>query len=671
VGRRLRIAKWFMVLAWIIASLVANHWASKLGGVIETDVSKLLDSHAQSTQVLALQREAGLGRTVGAAVVYASSEPLTAEQRTAVQTARSQVAARAGAANAPSPVAFSADGEVAVFNVPLPVDGHVNTDVQQLRDNLGIPGLSLYVTGQAGNTADQNTAVGDIDSRLLLASLIVVVVLLLLTYRSPVLWVLPLVSVYVSLRLAQAAAYGLVSNGGTVTSLAQGILTVLIFGAGTDYALLLVARYREELHRYRDRHDAMAVAWRRTVGALTASAGTVVVSMLCLLSASFGQTRYLGPVLALGIVCALAVSLTLLPALLLITGRWVFWPRQARYGDPENQRSVWHRIADRGARTNPRPRWILITIILLALGAGLAATTYDLTDSNGFRTTPNSVAGQTVLGEHFPAGASSPVQIVAPADQVTAAMAAAKSVPGVQQVSAPAPLLDRQTFNAILSVDPGSAQAQDTVRAIRKAVGPQVLVGGRTAVQTDIRDAANHDNKVAVPLILGAILVVLILLLRAVVAPLVLIASVALSFAAAYGLSMLIFRFVLHFPGTAPYLPLYSFLFLVALGVDYTIFLMHRAREETTRLGTGPGVWRATAATGGVITSAGLVLAGTFAVLATLPLVEFVEVGLSVALGVLLDTFVVRTLLVPSAVADLGDHAWWPAKRPQHRGQAG
>jgi len=672
-GRTWRVAKWATVVLWIAAVVIAGKWAGKLDGATETDQSKLLAHSAQSTQVIDLERKAGLADTTSGVVVFTGNGTLTAAQRTAIDDARQQAATgtvagtRIDVARAPSPVAISTDGTVAAFSVPLAGEGDSDAAVRTMRKSLNPAGagLTMHITGSAGSNTDSDDATNGIDGTLLLASLIVVVILLLLTYRSPVLWLLPLVSVYFSLKLAQAGAYGLAHHGGTVTGLATGILTVLVFGAGTDYALLLVARYREELRRHADRHDAMGVAMHRTFGALAASASTVVVSMLCLLAASFGQTRYLGPVLAIGVVCAFAVSVTLLPALLLITGRWVFWPRRPGFGSDEPAHTIWHRIAAHGARTRPRPRWIAITVVLLALGAGLASTTFHLTNANGFRTTPDSVRGQQVLDAHFPDGQNSPATVIASAGSIDAALAATKAVPGVASVTAAQPLAGREAFNAVLKDDPASPAARATVQAIRRAVGPDVLVGGSTAVQVDINATTTRDNLLVVPLILAAVLIVLILLLRALIAPLVLIVSVALSFAAAYGLCMLVFRYLLHYPGTATYLPLYSFLFLVALGVDYTIFLMHRTREEAASAGTRAGVWQATAATGGVITSAGLVLAGTFAVLATLPLIAFVEVGTSVAVGVLLDTFVVRTLLVPSVIADLGDRSWWPAGPPR------
>jgi RND superfamily putative drug exporter len=494
------------------------------------------------------------------------------------------------------------------------------------------------------------------------------VIILLLTYRSPTLWLLPVISAGVALTCAQAVIYLLARYADLVVNAqSAGILTVLVFGAGTDYALLLVARYREELRRHADRHEAMAVALHRAGPAITASGATVVIGMLCLLIAQTNSTKGLGPVAAIGILVGLAVMLTLLPALLVTVGRWVFWPVRPRYGSAEpTATGVWARVGA-GIGLRPRITWIVTTLILAAMALGvtqLDAT--GLTNKESFRGTPDSVVGEDALARHFPAGAGSPVVVVSRANRADEVRAAVASTEGIEPASVTPPVVEGDTayLQGTLINPPDSQAAYDTVDRVRDNVhaisGAQAQVGGNTAINLDVQRAAKYDRNVIIPIVLVVVFIILALLLRAILAPLLLIATVVLSFAAALGASALVFRHVFDFGGTDSSFPLFVFVFLVALGIDYNIFLMTRVREEAAKHGTRRATLIALAATGGVITSAGLVLAGTFAVLATLPLVAFAEIGFAVAFGVLLDTIVVRSVLVTALNLDIGPRIWWP-----------
>ena len=493
-------------------------------------------------------------------------------------------------------------------------------------------------------------------------------VILLFTYRSPVLWILPVISAGVALTCAQAVIYLLAEYAGLVVNAqSAGILTVLVFGAGTDYALLLVARYREELRRHHDRHEAMAVALHRAGPAIIASGATVVVSMLCLLFAETNSTKGLGPVAAIGILVGLAVMLTLLPALLVTVGRWVFWPARPQDGSAEpTATGFWARVGATIARA-PRMTWIVTTLILAAMALGITQLdATGLTNKESFIGTPDSVVGEEVLARHFPAGSGSPVASSAAPTRRTRSAPAVASTEGIDPASVTPPVVKGDTayVQGTLTDPPDSQAAYDTVDRVRERVhaipGADAQVGGNTAINLDVQRAAQHDRNLIIPIMLLVVFVILALLLRAILAPLLLIATVVLSFAAALGASALVFKHVFDFGGADTSFPLFVFVFLVALGIDYNIFLMTRVREEAPRHGTRRAALIGLAATGGVITSAGLVLAGTFAVLATLPVVAFAEIGFAVALGVLLDTIVVRSVLVTALNLDIGPRIWWP-----------
>jgi RND superfamily putative drug exporter len=473
------------------------------------------------------------------------------------------------------------------------------------------------------------------------------------------------ISAGIALTVGQGVIYLLAKNGLTVNAQSAGILTVLVFGAGTDYALLLIARYREELRRHADRHEAMALALHRAGPAIIASATTVILGMLCLLFAEMNSTRGLGPVLAIGVLIALCSMMSLLPALLVICGRWVFWPKRPSYGSPEPTASGFWAHTGRNISKRPRMVWIGTAVALAVMALGLLDLHANgLSNKASFRGHPDSVIGEEVSARHFPAGAGTPVVVVSDASSAPAVRTAFAGVSGVVDVGQPVVRNGVAYLQGTMTAAPDSPAGYATVDRVRAAihpVSPSAKAGGGTAINLDVNRASKHDEKVIIPIVLVVVFLVLALLLRAVLAPVVLIATVGLSFAAALGISAIFFHHVFGFGGVDTGFPLFVFVFLVALGIDYNIFLMTRVREETLKHGTRFGAVAGLAATGGVITSAGFVLAGTFAVLATLPLVGFAEIGFTVALGVLLDTLVVRSVLVTALNLDIGDKVWWPS----------
>jgi RND superfamily putative drug exporter len=471
----------------------------------------------------------------------------------------------------------------------------------------------------------------------------------------------------VALFCAEALIYLLARYADlTVNAQSASILTVLVIGAGTDYALLLIARYREELRLHADRHEAMTEAVHRAGPAVLASGGTVVLGMLCLMAADMNSTAGLGPVAAIGVGVTLVVLMTLLPALLVICGRWVFWPVRPALGSREpSATGLWAHV---GALIRPRPRavWVTTTALLLLAGLGLyALNARGLSQADSFRGIPESVVGQEVASRHFPAAAGDPVYVLTTADTADDVARTVAAADGISATGEPRVSGDTAVIEATLA-DPADSQAAydtvDTLRSTLDDVGDgEALVGGNTALNLDVQTASQRDNRVIIPLVMAVVLLVLGLLLRALVAPLILVATVVLSYGAALGLSALIFDWTLGVGTTDSAFPLFVFVFLVALGIDYNIFLMTRVREEAFDHGTRPAALIGLSATGGVITSAGLVLAATFAVLATLPLTFVTQLGIAVALGVLLDTVIVRSVLVTALTLDVGRWMWWPS----------
>jgi putative drug exporter of the RND superfamily len=589
----------------------------------------------------------------------------------------------------------SEDGEAILANVPL--DGNAISEllpndepvlpaiVEALREDVKplaeANGVSHYVTGPAGLLGDLFGAFGSIDSTLLTTTLAVVAVILIVVYRSPVLWIIPLLSSLFALSTAGGIVYLLAkADIIDVDGQSQGILSVLVIGAATDYALLLIARYREELHLHENRFDAMRAAYKGVWEPILASGSTVAIALLVLLFSQLTNTAGLGPIGAIGIAVSMFTILTLLPALLLLFGRWIFWPRVPQ-NDGEDQvlEGMWAKVGN-GIGRNPRKAWVISGAVLLLFA--FASTTLKA-DGIGtvdtFTGKPESVVGQKLLLKHFPGGEGDPTQVVVNAEKIEAVTAALTGAPGVSSVTPaldglpipgqPAPEVkivdNRAILNVTLDAAPDSVEAGNQIpelRLLAKAADSTALIGGTSAVYYDVRQANDRDNKVIIPIILLVITLILGVLLRSILSAIVLLGTVVLSYFATLGVSALVFNHVFGFAGGDNSFPLFAFIFLVALGIDYNIFLMSRVREESQKIGTRAGVIKGLTVTGSVITSAGIVLAATFAVLGLLPLVPLAQLGFAVAFGVLLDTIIVRSILVPALVHEIGPKIWWPSK---------
>jgi putative drug exporter of the RND superfamily len=783
-------AKWVVFLVWLVGIFIAVGPAqlpTKFTDAEDNESSSYLPGDAESTKALDATKSLQGGELASAVIVYYRESGLTEADLAKVQAdvkrmtqRRFEGVVRDGAKAAgggpqirrpngcagPSttipgqpedyrpfvgPVC-SPDGKAAIVTAYIKGNGESDTildPIDHWRDLVSDPGggLEVKITGGAGYSADAIKVFEGINGTLLLAAVSLVIVLLILIYRSPVFLFIPLTAVIFAEMLARSLGYGLSELGVTINSQSSSIMSVLVLGAGTDYALLIVARYREELHDRLDRHEAMAAAMRSAGPAVLASASTVIAGLLCLMIAKVNGTSGMGPIAAMGVACAALSMLTLLPALLTICGRRAFWPfvphstqwmaregvtagrfrrrivEGSRFGallpvlggalvvllllpfvilnalitrltrgfvpslilgpldrglfKPYEVRRFRHeRIADEthgfwsrvGRRVASRPARVAAgsVALLLVFCTGLAFFSTGLTTNNSYTTEVESVEGQKILSRSFPAGASAPTDIIVPArDQVPEIRRAVAQVDGVEAVSGPVAEGNSGVLvQAILKPNPYSTEAFDLIDPIRDAAhraAEDTLVGGPTAIEFDVREAAAWDSKVIPPIVLVVVFLILVALLRAVVAPLILIGTVILSFLAALGVGYFAYDVIFGFPGSDPSLPLFAFVFLVALGVDYNIFLMARTREEALAHGTRAGMLRALAVTGGVITSAGIVLAGTFSVLAVLPLVFLTEIGFVVAFGVLLDTFLVRSVLVPSLVELIGPRIWWPS----------
>src|SRR3954452_11356313 len=680
-----RVTKWLVLGFWILVLMAAGPLAGKLTDVQDNQTSSWLPGSAESTQALDRLAPFQDENDIPTVLVYEKSDGLTKADLATMGQQLDQVQGLDGAVPAKGPngtpvppstlVQVSSDRQVAQGQVTFNFGKDGWNQLPDLKKEIEgiatLPGATVYIAGPGGQAADSAEAFSGIDGKLLFSTVIVVIVILLLTYRSPILWLLPVISAGVALTTAQGVIYLLAKNAGlTVNGQSQGILTVLVFGAGTDYALLLVARYREELRRHENRHEAMAFALHRAAPAIVASASTVILAMICLVFAEMNSTAGLGPVAAIGIGVGFLVMLTLLPALLVITGRWIFWPSRPRFGSDEpTSRGFWARVGGRVAR-RPRAGWGGTAVALGVASLGIfALNAHGLSTADSYTKEFDSVVGQKVLTAHGLADTSNPVSVVADASQASAVKQAMTGVPGLGDPGSPVVKDGVALVSAPLDDDPTSQAAFDTVDRVRDRVhaveGADALVGGGSAITADIEKASAQDNRLIIPLVLLVVLLVLMMLLRAVFSPLLLIGTVVLSFGASLGISALLFKYVFGFAGADASLPLLVFVFLVALGIDYNIFLMTRVREETPAHGTRRASLIALVATGGVITSAGMVLAATFLVLATMPLVAFAEIGIAVALGVLLDTLVVRSVLVTALNLDIGGRIWWPSRLDQ------
>ncbi|MDM7885970.1 efflux RND transporter permease subunit [Curtobacterium sp. RHCKG23] len=688
-----------VILVWLVVAGVGGPVFGKIGEVATNDQASFLPASADATTVQ--ERAADFRQPSGAPaiVVLERDGGLTrddladARQLAAALTDRDDV-------QGVSPVIPSEDGEAAEIVATLTEAADPGDAVAAIRADVdaALPtGVAGYVTGPAGFTADLTAAFAGIDGLLLGVALAAVFVILVVVYRSPLLPFLVLGTATFALCASILVVYALAEAGVvTVNGQVQGILSILVIGAATDYALLYTARFREALRDHRTGWGATRAALRGSVEPILASGGTVIVGVLCLLFSDLNSNKALGPVAAIGIAFSLLASLTLLPALLMAFGRAAFWPRRPAHGSAHpvltgaDARGVWARVGRLVAR-RARTVWIVCTVALLAMGAGLVGLRADgVPQSDLVIGASQARDGQDVLADHFPGGSGSPAQVIGPERDLDRLVAAVRGVDGVDDVVAAAADSPSGTtavgdtagaasgptarptvsdgdvlLEATLRAPADSSAAEQTVRDLRTAVervSPDALVGGVTATALDTDDTGIRDRTVIIPIVLLVILGILMLLLRSVVAPLVLIGSVVVSFAAALGVGALVFDQVLHLPGADPSVPLFSFVFLVALGVDYNIFLMTRVREESLRHGPREGVLRGLGATGGVITSAGVVLAATFAALGVIPILFLVQIAFVVAFGVLLDTVVVRSLLVPAVVHDLGRRAWWPSR---------
>ncbi|CAM5610943.1 MMPL family transporter OS=Streptomyces tendae OX=1932 GN=GUR47_04245 PE=3 SV=1 [Streptomyces tendae] len=690
-----RRARWLLpvvlLLVWLGIGGALGPYAGKLGEVATNDQAAFLPRSAESTRVVDAQKAFQQDETLPVIVVWTADGGGSVTGHRAEAT-RSLVPLEdvPGVVGRASPALPSDDGEAlqAVVQVEPGLGDALPDVLERIGDAAGqVPDTRAQLAGPAASQADLSDAFSGIDGLLLGVALITVLVILLLVYRSVLLPLVIILGAVFALGLACAIVYALAERDVVrVDGQVQGILSILVIGAATDYALLLTARFREELARHPDRFAAVRAALRASWGAVVASAATVALALLALLLSDLTNNRALGPVGAIGIVCAVLSTLTFLPAVLVLLGRAAYWPaRPVRTGDPEAGHRLWHRVAELVDRA-PRRIWAISLAALLACAAfapTLSSKGVPL-DEIFVNDTP-SVAAQRTLARHFPGGSGNPAVIIAEADRLDPVLAAARDTPGVASAApvtasgrpgggAPKVVDGRVRVDATLRAPADSDAAKSAVARLRAAVhsvpGADALVGGYTAQQYDTQRTAEHDRTLIVPVVLAIILVILIALLRSLLMPVLLVATVALNFVATLGVSALVFTHVFGFSGTDASVPLYGFVFLVALGVDYNIFLMSRVRQEALHHGVREGILRGLTATGGVITSAGVVLAATFAALGVIPLAFLVQIAFIVAFGVLLDTLVVRSLLVPALARDLGAVAWWPG-RLGHRTRAG
>ena len=664
---RRRAIPWLLLALWIGVLALASPFASKLADVQHDRMTDYLPASADSTQVAKIQDQLPGGRTTELVLVYHRDGGLTAADR---HTAERQVAAVAGRhelTGTPRPVP-SRDGTTVMYPVASNEPGTDEKKRDALVDDVrGVAhdqdGLTVQVGGPGALSTDAAGVYQSLGGPLLYTTVAVVAILLIVIYRSPLLWLVPLVGVGMADYLSTGVAYGLHQAFDTqVSGQSTGIMTVLVFGAGTDYALLIVSRYREELRRHERPYDAMRAALRGCGPAVLASSGTVAAGVLCLLAADLNSSRGMGPMGAVGVLCALAAMLTLLPALLVLSGRRVFWPLVPAFGSaPKARRSLFSAM---GSSAGRRPLTVLASgaVLLGALALGTLNLPGQLKQQDSFVDRPESVAAMETLAKAYPERSAQPIDVITPADRADATLTAIGATQGVVSARQGRTGEGWTEIAVIASSPPQSAAETATIKDLRDTLKGS-YVGGTSAQRMDLEDTSARDRLVVVPIVLLSVLLILITLLRSLVAPLMLVAAVVAVWGAALGIGGLVFGPALGFEGTDPGLGLLSFVFLVALGVDYGIFLMHRMREESLN-GAEPAAAALTAlrTTGGVIASAGLVLAATFAVLTNMGLVQLVELGGVIAVGVLLDTFLVRTYLVTSASVALGRRVWWPGR---------
>lgn len=668
---RTYITPLILVIVWLGAAAFGGPLFGRVEEVSTNDQTQFLPSSAGATRVQEeLPRFLG-DDTIPAIVLVtaADGEQVAGPDLQTITEAVAQAATDIGAIGDPSPAIPAQDGEAAQAFIALDAEGETAQQVTELRDHLikALPDtLDVYVTGPAGLTADLSTAFAGIDGILLAAALITVLIILVVVYRSPILPFAVLTTSVFALAAALGVVFVLAQQGVfLLSSQTQGILFILVIGAATDYGLLYTARYREELRNYDNKLTATKAAIRGSVEPILASGGTVIAGLLCLLLSDLESNRILAPVAATGIVFSMLAAFTLLPAILFLFGRTAFWPRKPHV-DPNHSplptKGIWARTPQLVAR-RPRLVWVTSTLILIVGSLGVLQLKADgISSSDLVIGYSQAREGQQKLSEHFPGGTGSPTYILTTENNIEDITTTLNTINGVANVNEPTIDQGDALISVTLTDASDSQAAKDTVTAIRADMPDGTYVGGTTATAIDSDNASIRDRNLIIPIVLLVIVLILGALLRAVVAPLILIATVVLSFGTALGVSAWMFNHVFDFPGAEPAVPLFAFVFLVALGIDYNIFLMTRVREEVLHHGLHDGITRGLSITGSVITSAGIVLAATFTALAVIPVLFLVQIAFIVAFGVLLDTLLVRTLLVPALSHELGRALWWPSK---------
>ncbi len=679
-----------IIIIWLILASFGGPTFGKISSVSSNEQSNFLPASAQSTKVQNLQTKFASSNSFPAIVIIESNTkiPYSAlpEYVTLGQKLQAvdgvQPVSSTGAPSVIGPIP-SSDGKAVQYIVPITDTKNIKTVVKNLRSTIADnkpSGTTAYVAGPAGLSADLIDAFGGIDSILLYVALGVVFVILLIVYRSLFLPIIVLITSIFALSAAILVVYAFASWGWIkLNGESQGILSILVIGAATDYSLLLISRYKESLHHTKSKWQALWQAYKSSFAAIAASASTVILALLCLLFSDLNSNRSLGPIAAIGIVFAFLSALTLLPSLLGIFGRGVFWPFKPKLlpasthphliknpNGLEDSKGIWRFV---GTLITKRSLavWIVTLLVLAFCISGLPQLKANgVSEIDLILGQSNAVDGQKALARHFNAGSGSPVEIVTTQEALPKVLDQVKSTPGVAQAVPGTKVVNGQVIiSATLKDDPYSQAAENVVSSLRSNLtssDPNVLVGGITAIAYDTSVTSQHDLVKIIPIVLLVILIVLIVLLRSVLAPVILVLTVVISYMASLGVSALVFNHVFHFPGADAAVPLFGFIFLVALGVDYNIFLMTRVREESVRIGTRAGILRALIVTGGVITSAGIVLAATFAALGIIPILFLAQIAFIVSFGVLLDTIVVRSLLVPALSYSIGKKIWWPSK---------
>lgn len=692
-----------LIVTWFAVAGIGGPYFGKIGDVASNDQSTFLPASAESTQVSEELKKFQDKATLPGIIVFSDNEAVLSKEAIAEITQETRkLADIEGVSGQISPAIVSEDGKAAfvVVNMAAGVDyKEFGTEIKTVLNEANLS-VNYAVTGPIGFLNDLGKAFSGIDGLLLIVALSVVFIILIIVYRSPILPFVVLITSLFALCAAILLVYYLAQAGiVTINGQVQGILFILVIGAATDYALLFVARYREELKKYEKPYQALLAGWKHSLEPILAAGGTVIAGLLCLLLSDLNSNKALGPVGAIGIALAITSALTLLPSLLVIFGRKVFWPRIPHYvksalHKEDAPSKLWPAV---GAFVSKHSRaiWISTTAILIVCSFGLLQLKANGVPQSDFVLGKSEARdGQAIIDAHFPGGSGTPAYVILPASQVDAAVAILESDEGVASVSARAenspsgtlPLgnaatetsafvfrnasikeVDGEALLEVTLQDAGdSDEAQATVQRTRyelHTLDDSIRVGGTAAVQLDTRLTAEHDRAVVIPAVLIVITLILMVLLRSILAPLILLGTTVLSFAATLGISALVFNHILGFPGADPSVILYGFIFLVALGIDYNIFLMTRVREESLKHGTRKGTLIGLIATGGVITSAGIVLAATFAALAVIPILFLAQLAFIVAFGVLLDTLIVRSLLVPALAHDIGKKVWWPSKK--------